>query len=167
MLVLLGEPAVRAFLWVRPFAPPVGAELCHIRAGLLTQDPSGVILWSQNGDFKIWHHRLKLSLKTKAELKKETLALKHLHWKQLYWHWNKYWHWKNKIIKILQSYSFIVFGFICIFQWQSSDFFFMSLFFSEIFFTMSVFFSMSLIFSFNFLSLFWRGEGEGSEGRGK
>lgn len=167
MLVLLGEPAVRAFLWVRPFAPPVGAELCHIRAGLLTQDPSGVILWSQNGDFKIWHHKLKLSLKTKAELKKETLALKHLHWKQLYWHWNKYWHWKNKIIKILQSYSFIVFGFICIFQWQSSDFFFMSLFFSDRFFLQCQFFFNVTDFQFQLsvTVLAWRGEG--SEGRGK
>ena len=37
-------------------------------------------LWSQNGDFKIWHpKKKKLALKTKLVLKNETLSLKHLY----------------------------------------------------------------------------------------
>ena len=43
----------------------------------LTYKAEGV--WSQNSDFKIWHPKKKLALKTKPVLKKETLALKHLY----------------------------------------------------------------------------------------
>ena len=79
------------------------------------------LVWSQNSDFKIWHPTKKLG----TVLKKETLSLKHLYWKQLYWHWNKYWHWKKKLIKIIQirkSYHYILLGFFFVvslfFQWQ-------------------------------------------------
>lgn len=38
------------------------------------------VLWGQNSDSKI------LTVKTKPELKIETVSLKYFYWKKLYWH---------------------------------------------------------------------------------
>ena len=111
---------------------------------------SRTYLWSQNGDFKIWHPKKKYGIENKPVLKKETLALKHLYGKQLHWHW------KRNQLKQLKSENLII-----LFQW---DFLYFSMtilrfflhvtfFFSDRFFYNVSFFSVSLIFSFNFLSV--------------
>ena len=93
-------------------------------------------LWGQNSNSYILASKIKFGIETKPELKKETLALKHLYWKKLYWHWNKYWHWQKVPLKNkTQTLKKITIFLFC----QSSHFFFMS-FFSDIFLCCQFFF---------------------------
>ena len=115
----------------------------------------GGYLWSQNSDFTIWHPKkdTEKALKTKPLLKKETLALKHLYWKQLYWHWNKNRHWKNKLIKmnkIWKSYHFLLLGFFLYFSMKIFRFFLHVTFFQwQIFFYNVIFFLSVTDFQFH------------------
>lgn len=88
--------------------------------------------------------------KTKPELKKETLALKHFCLKKLYWHWNN----DLALNKVTQKNKTTI--------WKIT-FLQFNLFFSDRLFLQCLFFSL-IVFSFNFLSLFYRRKKEGFYG---